>query len=207
MKQKGKNTRTQTSLQKTLHINFFQSKSPIHFSVLFLAYADLRLHHHLAGFPDKWQAKNFKELYCSERRDSAQETQDAGWWAPRWGWGKSLSVLGECGSLSGLGARFAQIPWNNATHPKWHQFPPPVTSTASLKINIMLGLWTNTGASPNVNWQDCSLKKKTNKGLLCSFCRLLSTALTRSISMLHPVRAGWWMPTHSGTILTQSSLR
>lgn len=78
MKQKGKNTRTQTSLQKTLHINFFQSKSPIHFSVLFLAYADLRLHHHLAGFPDKWQAKNFKELYCSERRDSAQETQDAG---------------------------------------------------------------------------------------------------------------------------------
>lgn len=148
MKQKGKNNRTQTNLQKTLHINFFQFKSPTHFSVLFLAYADLRLHHHLSGFSDKWQAKNFKELYYRERRDSAWESQDAGWWVPRWGWGKSLSILEERMSLSGLGAWFVQIPWNKAIHPKRHQLPPPVTSTVSLKINIMLGLWRNTGAFP-----------------------------------------------------------
>lgn len=78
MKQKGKNNKTQTNPPKTLHINFFQSICPTLFIVLFLAYADLRLHHHLAGFPDKWQAKNFKELYYSERRDSAQESQNAG---------------------------------------------------------------------------------------------------------------------------------
>lgn len=148
MKQKGKNNKTQTNPPKTLHINFFQSICPTLFSVLFLAYADLRLHHHLAGFPDKWQAKNFKELYYSERRDSAQESQNAGWWAPGWGWGKSLSILEECRSWVGWVHGSFRFPEVMQHILKGINFLLLVTSTVSLKINIVLGLWRNTGAFP-----------------------------------------------------------
>lgn len=61
MKQKGKN--------KTYHspINFFQSKTPPRFSLLFLAYADFILHRHL---PDKWEVESSKKLkHCGKRRD------------------------------------------------------------------------------------------------------------------------------------------
>lgn len=61
MKQKGKN--------KIYHspINFFESKTPPRFSMLFLAYADFILHHLL---PDKWEAESFQELKdCRKRSD------------------------------------------------------------------------------------------------------------------------------------------
>lgn len=60
---------------------------------------------------------------------------------------------------------------------------------------------------PKVSTGRTVVKKKKKKDLLCSFCRLVFTALTWNISKLHPVRAGLWMPTHSGTILTLTTTK
>lgn len=65
MEEKGLNKLTKTVKKKKkqntnpLHINFLQSKISLHFSVLFQAYADLRLHHHQPGSTGKWEFKDF----------------------------------------------------------------------------------------------------------------------------------------------------
>lgn len=67
VKKKCKERMKQKVNNKTYHspINFSQTKSPPCFSLLFLAYADFILHHHL---PDKQEVESFKELKDCRRR-------------------------------------------------------------------------------------------------------------------------------------------
>lgn len=100
--------------------------------------------------------------------------------------------FGGMQELSGLGAWLVQIPWSNATYPERHQIPPPGNKHRQFKNQHSVGFVEKYRSIPKVS-TGRTVVKKTD--LLCSFYRLLFTALTWSISMLHPVRADMWMPT------------